>query len=57
MFDPKEKVMVPVPKDESTLTPQQRTWLRFQEGEKVLVKGIAMRIHEVGESRIVLKFK
>jgi hypothetical protein len=56
MFDPGEKVMRPVPKDESTLTPEQRTWTRFQEGEELIVKGIKMRVHEIGESRMVLKF-
>jgi len=56
MFDPGENVMRPVPEDESTLTPEQRTWTRFQEGEVLDIKGIKMRVHEIGESRMVLKF-
>jgi hypothetical protein len=48
--------MRPVPEDESTLTSAQRTWTRFQEGEELTVKGIKMRVHEIGESRMVLKF-
>ena len=56
MFDPGERVMRPVPEDESTLTSAQRTWTRFQEGEELTVKGIKMRVHEIGESRMVLKF-
>lgn len=57
MFDPSERIMKPIPEDESTLTPSQRDWTRFQEGETINVKGINMRVHEIGESRIVLKFK
>ena len=56
MFDPNERIMRPVPEDESTLTPNQRTWTRFEEGEELMVKGIKMRVHEIGESRMVLKF-
>lgn len=56
MFDPNNKVMVPVPSDLTKLTPQQRTWTRFQEGERVNLKGVDMRIHEIGETRLVLKF-
>lgn len=33
----------------------QRDWTRFQEGETVDLKGISFKVHEVGESRIVLK--
>ena len=57
MFDPHERTMRPVPEDETTMTPEQRNWTRFQEGETLLVKGVAMRVHEIGESRLVLKFK
>ena len=56
MFDPGERVMRPVPEDESKLTSAQRTWTRFQEGEVLDIKGIKMRVHEIGESRMVLKF-
>lgn len=57
MFDPSERIMNPVPEDESNLTPAQRDWTRFQEGETVNVKGSNMRVHGIGESRIVLKFR
>jgi hypothetical protein len=57
MFDPQDRVMRPVPEDESTLKPEQRDWTRFQEGETLIIKGIAMKVHEIGESRLVLKFK
>jgi hypothetical protein len=57
MFDPQDRVMRPVPEDESTLKPEQRDWTRFQEGEMLIIKGIAMKVHEIGESRLVLKFK
>lgn len=56
MYDPQEKAMVPVPADETTLTPEQRTWTRFEEGEKLSVKGVPMYVHEIGEKRLVLKF-
>jgi len=56
MFDPVERVMRPVPEDESKLTSAQRTWTRFQEGEVLDIKGIKMRVHEIGESRMILKF-
>jgi hypothetical protein len=57
MYDPDEKIMRPVPEDKTTMTAEQRNWTRFKEGEIVHVKGIPMRIHEIGESRLVLKFK
>lgn len=57
MYDPHEKVMRPVPVDETAMTPEQRTWTRFNEGEIISIKGINMRVHEIGESRLVLKFK
>jgi AMMECR1 domain-containing protein len=44
--------------DVAVLTPTekvQRDWTRFQEGEKVDLKGISFKVDEVGESRIVLK--
>lgn len=33
----------------------QRQWTRFSEGETVNVKGINFRVHEIGESRLILK--
>jgi hypothetical protein len=42
----------------ATLTPEEekkRTWTRFAEGETVEVKGVKFSIHEIGESRLVLK--
>lgn len=57
MYDPNERIMRPVPEDETKLTPEQRAWTRFQEGEPVSVKGVSMIVHEIGESRLVLKFR
>lgn len=57
MYDPSEKIMRPVPEDETTLKPEQRKWTRFEEGEVIDVKGVNMIVHEIGESRLVLKFK
>jgi hypothetical protein len=68
MYDPQEKRMVPMSEElkakfasgDDNLTPAeriQRDWTRFEEGEVIQVKGIAMRVHEIGESRLVLKFK
>jgi len=40
------------------LTPQERKmreWTQFQEGEEVTLKGITFRVHEIGETRLVLK--
>lgn len=56
MYDPHERMMRPAPEDETKMTPEQRTWTRFHEGEMVSVKGVSMRVHEIGESRLVLKF-
>jgi hypothetical protein len=33
----------------------QRDWTRFSEGETVEVKGILFRVHEIGETRVILK--
>ncbi len=33
-----------------------RHWPRFSEGEVITIKGIAFRVHEIGETRLVLKF-
>jgi len=29
MYDPNERIMRPVPEDETNLTPEQREWTRF----------------------------
>jgi hypothetical protein len=56
MYDPNENKFVPVEESAIATLPQpQRDWARFQEGEKVELKGIRFNVHEVGESRIVLK--
>jgi hypothetical protein len=42
----------------ATLTPVervQRDWTRFEEGEGIVIKGVLFRVHEIGESRMVLK--
>jgi hypothetical protein len=52
MYDPHESRFVTVPE---TLTHSQCDWARFQEGETISVKGIPMRVHEIGESRLILK--
>lgn len=44
------------PADE--VTPEQRAkreWTRFEEGERVSIKGVLFYIHEIGETRLVLK--
>jgi hypothetical protein len=66
MYDPHERKFVPLPEEfqkrlddpKAELTPTekiQRDWTRFSEGETVNVKGINFRVHEIGESRLVLK--
>lgn len=68
MHDPHNNVMVPVSAElakafagpESELTPAQRVqrdWTRFQEGELISIKGVMFYVHEIGESRMVLKLK
>jgi hypothetical protein len=45
---------------ESELTPTervQRDWTRFNEGELISIKGVMFYVHEIGESRMVLKLK
>jgi hypothetical protein len=32
-----------------------RNWTRFDEGETVFIKGVGFRVHEIGETRMVLK--
>ncbi len=54
MYDPHENKFVPI-EDDSKLTPEQRGWAKFREDEKVNINGVVFRIHEIGESRIVLK--
>jgi hypothetical protein len=67
MYDPQNQTMVPVTPElqaafdgpEENLTPTQRlqrTWTQFQEGEKLNIKGVIFRIHEIGPKRVVLKF-
>lgn len=55
MHDPYQNKFVSVPADESTLTREQRSWTRFQEGEQVDLKGTSFVISEIGESRMILK--
>lgn len=66
MYDPQQNNFVPLTpelaakfdKPETELTPTeriQREWTRFSEGETVEVKGIKFRVHEIGESRLILK--
>lgn len=52
MHDPAQNKFVPIPDNP---TPTQRNWTRFEVGEIVQVKGIPMRVHDVGETRLVLK--
>lgn len=44
-----------LPDNEIDIPNDKRNWTRFTEGEHVDLKGIIFRVHEVGESRIVLK--
>jgi hypothetical protein len=39
----------------TTIQKQQRDWTRFSEGETVTVKGVNFHVHEIGESRLILK--
>ncbi len=66
MYDPSQNRIVPISDElaakfadpEAQLTPRERTqreWTRFSEGETVNVKGVNFRVHEIGESRLVLK--
>lgn len=67
MYDPSERQMYPIDPELAKkfasgegLTERekvQRDWTRFEEGEVIQVKGVNMRVHEIGESRLVLKFK
>lgn len=66
MYSRYENKMVPISEElaakfadpEAQLTPmerEQREWTRFAEGETVNVKGINFHVHEIGESRLILK--
>jgi hypothetical protein len=66
MHDPVNNRFVPIsdelaakfadPKAQLTDTEKvQREWTRFAEGETVNLKGINFRVHEIGESRLILK--
>jgi hypothetical protein len=35
---------------------QKRDWKQFDKGEIVEIKGIRFRVHDLGQSRLVLKF-
>lgn len=39
----------------SPIQKTQRNWTRFSEGETVEVKGMMFHVHEIGDSRLVLK--
>jgi len=65
-YDPQQNKMVLFTREQvekfydpnAILTPiekVQREWTRFAEGETVTVKGVNFRIHEIGETRLVLK--
>ncbi len=65
-YCPEENKLVPFSDEQmvrfndpaAQLTPTekiQRSWTRFAEGETVNVKGINFRIHEIGETRLILK--
>ena len=51
MYDPNENKFVHVNENSKV----SREWTRFAEGETVDVKGITFRIHEIGETRLILK--
>jgi hypothetical protein len=56
-MNPETNQMERLPADETKLTLSQRNWTKFHEGEELSIKGIPMYIHEIGETRMVLKFK
>lgn len=66
MYSPQDNRLVPIsdelakkfddPNAKLTETEKvQRQWTRFSEGETVNVKGVNFRVHEIGESRLILK--
>jgi hypothetical protein len=62
-MNPNTGEVVHVPEDEKEREelfrrrPEVRSWTSFDIGETVIVKGIPLKVHEVGESRLVLKFE
>jgi hypothetical protein len=52
MYDPDNNKFVPA---DSGTPSQQRDWTKFSEGDTVRIKDVLFRVHEVGESRLVLK--
>jgi hypothetical protein len=67
MYDPNNNVMVPLSPElrekfanpDAVLTETekvQRNWAQFHEGERISIKGVLFYVHEIGESRMVLKF-
>lgn len=68
MYNPDAKQFTPIPPELAAkfdgpvehLTPAervQRDWTRFQEGELISIKGVLFYVHEIGETRLVLKPK
>ena len=56
MYDPQQNKLVPVEESAIASLPHpQRDWTRFQEDELFVIKGVYFRVHEIGESRLVLK--
>lgn len=51
-YHAEENKFVPITEANQKLT---RDWTKFTEDEHVLLKGVVFRVHEVGESRLVLK--
>lgn len=54
-YNPDQNVFEPLAAQEADIPVAKRHWTRFQEGETLELKGILFRVHEIGESRIVLK--
>lgn len=54
-YNPDANVFEPLPANEAEIPNEKRAWARFTEGETVEMKGVRFRVHEIGESRIVLK--
>jgi hypothetical protein len=54
MHDPTENKFVTVPQ-QMPRDDARHKWTRFEEGEIINLRGIDMRVAEIGESRIVLK--
>lgn len=54
MHDPQENKFVPIPENMKP-DDERHKWTRIQIGELVEYKGIRFRVHEIGETRMVLK--